>query len=183
MHCYRQDEILRLFAVADEFHFKIAALHHCLEGYKVAKEIAAHGAGVATWPDWYGFKVEAFDGNPWAYRVLLDRGVLACVKSDSADTVQRFNIEAEKTLRYGLTEAEAMRLVTIAPARILKVESHVGTIEAGKDADLVVFDGAPLSTYSHVEMTFVDGELAYRRTPGKRHEKSGLEAAFYPELP
>jgi len=182
VHCYRQDEILRIFDVAQEFGFKIAALHHCLEGYKVAKEIASHGAGVATWPDWYGFKVEAFDGNPWAYRILLDRGVVAAIKSDSADTVQRFNLEAAKTLRYGLTEAEAMRLITLNPAKLLAVDARVGTIEAGKDADLVVFDGSPFSTFSHVEMTFVDGEVAYRRSPGARHERSGLEATFFPGL-
>jgi imidazolonepropionase-like amidohydrolase len=163
VHCYRQDEILRLFALADEFGFQIAGLHHCLEGYKVANEIARHGAVVCTWPDWYGFKLEAWQTTPYAIKILTDKGATVAIHSDSADIVQRFNVEAAKTLRYGMTEEQALKLITINPARALGLQDRVGSIEKGKDADLVIFDRNPFSVYARVEATIIDGQIFYEK--------------------
>lgn len=163
VHCYRQDEILRMFAVAEEFGFKIAALHHCLEGYKVATEIAKRGAVVCTWPDWYGFKMEAWQTTPYAIKILTDKGVQVAIHSDSADMVQRFHIEAAKMLRYGMTEEQALKLITINPARAIGLENRIGSIEVGKDGDLVIFDRTPFSVYARVDATIIDGQVVYER--------------------
>ncbi|MFN7973717.1 MAG: amidohydrolase [Acidobacteriota bacterium] len=163
VHCYRADEILRLFAVADEVGFKIASLQHAIESYRIAPEIARRGVSVSTWPDWYGFKMEAWRQTPWVYRILLDAGVNAIIKSDSAELVQHFGVEAGKTLRYGLSRDEALRLVTINPAKELAVEERVGSLEVGKDADVVVWSGDPLSVYAKVALTFVDGKKVFDR--------------------
>lgn len=163
-HCYRADEILQLFDIAEEAGFKVASLHHALEAYKVAGAIKKHGAGVATFSDWWGYKFEAFDAIPQNAAILLKKGVLSSLKSDSADLVQRLNQEAAKQMRYGgLTREEALTLVTINPARILGLESRIGSIEPGKDADLVLFDRDPMSVYARVEMTMIDGAVVYDR--------------------
>lgn len=163
-HCYRADEILQLFDIADEAGFKIAALHHALEAYKVVDAIKAHGAGVATFADWWGYKFEAFDAIPQNAAILLKKGVLAALKSDSADLIQRLNQEAAKEMRYGgLTRDEALTLVTINPAKILGLESRIGSIEVGKDADLVLFDRDPMSIYARVDMTMIDGSVVFDR--------------------
>src|SRR5207248_2913611 len=143
--------------------FKITALHHCLEGYKIASEIARRGVVVCTWPDWYGFKVEAWQATPYAIKILTDKGVVVAIHSDSADMVQRFNIEAAKTLRYGMTEEQALKLITINPARALGIEDRVGSIERGKDGDIVIFDHNPLSVYARVDATIIDGQVIYER--------------------
>lgn len=163
IHCYRQDEMLRIFSVADEFGFKINALHHCIEGYKIAEEIAKRNIVVCTWPDWYGFKMESWQATPYAIKILTDKGVRVAVHSDSADMVQRFYIEAEKLLRYGLTEEQALKTITINPAYALGIQDRVGSIEPGKDADLVIFDHTPFSVYSRVETTIIDGRIYYQR--------------------
>jgi imidazolonepropionase-like amidohydrolase len=163
VHCYRQDEMLRIFQVADEFGFKVAALHHCIEGYKIASEIARRNIVVCTWPDWYAFKVESFQGTPYALKILTDKGAKVAIHSDSADMVQRFPLEAAKMLRYGVTEEQALRMITINPAYALGLESRVGSIEKGKDADLVIFDKYPFSVYARVEKTIIDGQIYYDR--------------------
>lgn len=164
VHCYRADEILQLFDIADEAGFKIAALHHALEAYKVVDPIKAHGAGVATFADWWGYKFEAFDAIPQNAALLLRKGVVSAVKSDSSDLIQRLNQEAAKSIRYGgLTEDEALSLVTINPARMLGLDARIGSIETGKDADLVLYDRDPMSTYARVEMTMIDGDVVYDR--------------------
>jgi imidazolonepropionase-like amidohydrolase len=164
IHCYRKDEMLRLIDIADEFGWKIRAFHHALEAYKVADTLVARGIGVATWPDWWGFKLEAWDAIPQNASIVLRKGGHAALKSDSPNTVQRMNHEAAKMVRYaGLTEREALSLVTSEPAWILGIEDRVGTLEAGKDADIVIFDGDPLSVYSRVSMTIIDGKPEYER--------------------
>lgn len=163
-HCYRADEILMLLRLADEFGFKIRTLQHVLEGYKVANEIKAHGAGASTFSDWWSYKVEAYDAIPYNAALMHKRGVLVSLNSDSAELMRHLNLEAAKAVKYGgLTEDEALALVTINPAKQLAIDSRVGSIEAGKDADLVLFDQHPLSNYSKVVKVFIDGELYFDR--------------------
>ncbi|MBV6430120.1 MAG: Adenine deaminase [Bryobacteraceae bacterium] len=163
-HCYRADEILMLLRVADEFGFKIRTLQHVLEGYKVAREIAAHGAGASTFSDWWSYKVEAYDAIPYNAAIMVRKGVLVSLNSDSAELMRRLNTEAAKTMKYGgLTETEALSLITINPAKQLKIDDRVGSIEVGKDADLVLFDKHPLSSFAKVQKVFIDGALYFDR--------------------
>jgi imidazolonepropionase-like amidohydrolase len=135
-----------------------------LEGYKVAKEIAAHGAGASTFSDWWAYKVEAYDAIPYNAAIMTRKGVLVSINSDSAEEIRHLNQEAAKAMKWGgLTEDEALRLVTFNPAKQLKIEDRVGSLEAGKDADLVIWDGPPLSIFSKVLTTFVDGEVYFNR--------------------
>lgn len=183
-HCYRADEILMLLRVADEFGFKIATLQHVLEGYKVAKEIAAHGAGASTFSDWWSYKMEAYDAIPYNAAILQKKGVLVSLNSDDAggaELMRRLNTEAGKTIKYGgLTEDEALAMITINPARQLKIDQYVGSIEAGKHADLVIYDKHPLSSFSKVERVLIDGVTYFNREkdiemrPGKDAMKKGL---------
>ena len=157
-HSYRADEILMLLRVADEFGFKIKTLQHVLEGYKVAKEIAAHGAGASTFSDWWAYKAEAYDAIPYNAAIMHKKGVVVSLNSDSAELMRRLNTEAGKVMKYGgLTENEALAMVTINPARQLEIDNRVGSIEAGKDADLVIYDKNPLSVYAKVQKVFIDG--------------------------
>lgn len=163
-HCYRADEILMLLDVADEFGFKIKTLQHVLEGYKVAKEIAQHGAGASLFADNWGYKVEAYDAIPYAAAILTRAGVNVSLNSDSDERARRLNIEAAKMIKYGgLTEEEALKMITLNPASQLGVEARVGSIEVGKDADIGIWSGHPLSVYSRAEMTMIDGEIFFDR--------------------
>jgi len=163
-HCYRQDEILMLLRVADDYGFKIRTLQHVLEGYKVAKEIAEHGAGASTFSDWWDFKIEAMDAIPYNAAIMVRKGVLVSLNSDSEELMRHLNDEAAKTIKYGgLSETEALSLITINPAKQLDIDKRVGSIEVGKDADLVIFDQHPLSNYAKVEKTFVDGQVYFDR--------------------
>jgi len=163
-HCYRQDEILMLLRVADDYGFKIRTLQHVLEGYKVAKEIAEHGAGASTFSDWWDFKIEATDAIPYNAAIMVRKGVLVSLNSDSEELMRHLNDEAAKTVKYGgLSETEALSLITINPAKQLDIDKRVGSIEVGKDADLVIFDQHPLSNYAKVEKTFVDGQVYFDR--------------------
>jgi imidazolonepropionase-like amidohydrolase len=180
-HCYRADEILMLLRVADDFGFKIRTLQHVLEGYKVAKEIAAHGAGASTFSDWWAYKAEAYDAIPYNAAIMVRKGVLVSVNSDSAELMRHLNTEAAKSIKYGgLSETEALSLITINPAKQLGVDQRVGSIEPGKDADLTLFDKHPLLTYAKVEKVFIDGELYFDRDkdleerPGKEARKKAL---------
>ncbi len=161
-HCYRADEILQLLRLAEEFGFKIATLQHVLEGYKVADEIAAHGAGASTFSDWWGYKVEAYDAIPHNAALMTERGVLVSINSDSSEEMRHLNQEAAKTMKWGgMSEIDALKLVTLNPAIQLGIDQRVGSIEKGKDADLVIYNGNPLSVTSVVQQTFVDGDLYF----------------------
>ena len=163
-HSYRADEILMMIRLAEEMGFKIATFQHVLEGYKVAKEIAAHGAGASTFSDWWGYKIEAADAIPHNAAIMVRKGVLTSVNSDSAELARRLNTEAAKSIRWGgLTEEEAFALVTINPAKQLEIDNRVGSLEAGKDADVVVWSHHPLSTYAIAERVYIDGTLYYDR--------------------
>jgi imidazolonepropionase-like amidohydrolase len=162
IHCYRADEFLTEMAIAKEFGYKIRAFHHGLEVYKVADKVAAEGVGLATFADWWGYKMEAWDAIPWNAVMSMRKGVKVAIKSDSNDYIRRLNQEAGKTVRYGgATEEEALKMITINPAWIVGIDDKVGSIEVGKDADLVIWDKHPLSTYARAEKVFIDGTLFF----------------------
>ena len=164
VHCYRADEILMVLRLADEYGFQIRTLQHALEGYKVAKEIAAHGVSVSTFSDWWSYKVEAFDAIPYNAAVLHKKGILVSLSSDDAELMRHLNTEAAKTIKYGgLSETEALAMVTLNPARQLGIENRVGSIDPGKDADLVMYDRHPLSNYAKVQKVFIDGQVYFDR--------------------
>ena len=183
-HSYRADEILMLIRVAEEMGFKIATFQHVLEGYKVAKEIAAHGAGASTFSDWWAYKIEAEDAIPYNAAFMTRKGVLVSVNSDSAELARRLNTEAAKSMKWGdLTEDEALALVTINPAKQLRIDARVGSLEAGKDADVVVWNHHPLSSYAIADRVYIDGTLYYdrlaedKRLTDLTREKADLVAA------
>jgi imidazolonepropionase-like amidohydrolase len=180
-HCYRADEILMLIRVADDYGFKIRTFQHVLEGYKVAKEIAAHGAGASTFSDWWGFKMEAYDAIPYNAAIMAKKGVVVSLNSDDAELMRRLNTEAAKAMKYGgMTREEALAMVTLNPAKQLGVDNRVGSIEVGKDADLVIYDKDPLSTMSKVQKVMIDGTKYFDRDsnvsdrPGRDAEKQKL---------
>jgi imidazolonepropionase-like amidohydrolase len=163
-HSYRADEILMLIQIADEFGFKIRTFQHALEAYKVAREIARHGAGASIFVDNWGYKIEAYDAIPYNAAILVRAGVVTSVNSDSNERARRLNIEAAKAMKYGdLTEEEALKLITLNPAWQLGIDSRVGSIDVGKDADLCIWNGHPFSVYSRVDRTFIDGEIFFDR--------------------
>jgi imidazolonepropionase-like amidohydrolase len=163
-HCYRADEILMLLDLSDELGFKVREAQHVLEGYKVAKELAAHGVGGGTFIDWWGYKAEAYDAIPYNVTMMERAGVLTSVNSDSDELARRLNLDAAKAMKYGgLSEEEALKLCTINPATQLRLDKRLGSIEAGKDADVVIWNGHPLSTYSRVDTTFIEGQVVFDR--------------------
>jgi imidazolonepropionase-like amidohydrolase len=163
VHSYRKDDIEDILRVSDEFGFRVSALHHVLEGYKLAPELARRGIAACTWPDWWGFKMEAYDATPYNMAIMADAGVTVALHSDSPDIVQRFPHEAAKAVKYGMTEEQALASITINPARVLGIDQWVGSLETGKHADVVVMSGPPLDMYSLVEHTFIDGVHVFDR--------------------
>ena len=183
-HTYRADETLMLMRLAEEMGFKIATFQHVLEGYKVADEMAKHGVGGSTFSDWWAYKVEAEDAIPYNAAIMHRRGVLVSINSDSAEHARRLNTEAAKSMHWGgLSEDEALAFVTINPAKQLKIDARVGSLEAGKDADVVIWNKHPLSTYAIVDRVYIDGQQYYDRLAEERRltdagkEKTTLTAA------
>jgi imidazolonepropionase-like amidohydrolase len=163
-HCYRADEIVMLLRQAQEFGFKIATLQHVLEGYKVAPEMAQAGVGGSTFSDWWAYKIEAYDAIPQNAALMDEAGIVSSVNSDSAEMMRHLYVEAAKSVRYaGLDPVRALALATLNPARQLGLGARIGSIEAGKDADLVLLTGEPLSALARVRWTMVDGEIEFER--------------------
>jgi imidazolonepropionase-like amidohydrolase len=163
-HCYIASEILMLISLADEFGFKIKTFQHVLEGYKVAKEIAAHGAGASIFADSWAYKIEAYDAIPYNAAIMTRAGVNVSMNSDSDERARRLNIEAAKAMHWGdLTEEQSLKLITLNPAIQLGIQDRVGSIEVGKDADLAIWNAHPFSVYSRVDTTFIDGEVFFDR--------------------
>ena len=163
-HSYRADEILMIIRVADEMGFKVATFQHVLEGYKVAKEMAAHGAGASTFSDWWGYKIEAEDAIPGNAGLMTHKKRQRLDQLRQRGTARRLNTEAAKSVRWGdMTDDQALAMVTMNPAKQLRIDKRVGSIEVGKDADLAVWNHHPLSTLAIVERTYIDGIVYYDR--------------------
>ncbi len=182
-HSYRADEILQLLRLAEEFGFQVRTLQHVLEGYKVADEIAAHGAGASTFSDWWAYKVEAYDAIPHNAALMTERGVLVSINSDSNEEIRHLNQEAAKAMKWGgMDEEPALRLVTLNSAIQLGIDDRIGSLDEGKDADVVVWEGHPLSMFGKAVQTYVDGKLYFdvemdrERRAAVRAEKDALLA-------
>ena len=163
-HGYRADELLMMLHVAKDFGFKIDLFVHCLEGYKIADEIAAQGAGVSTFSDWWIYKVEAADAIPYNAAILAKKGIVVSLNSDDTELMRHMNIEAAKIMKYGgLSENDALAMLTLNPAKQLRVDKWVGSIDAGKDADLAIYDKYPLSASAKVLKVLIDGTVYFDR--------------------
>jgi imidazolonepropionase-like amidohydrolase len=180
-HCYREDEILMLLRVAKEFGFKVRTFQHVLEGYKVADELAAAGVGASTFSDWWSYKVEAFNAIPYNAALMTRRGVVVSINSDDAEEATHLNQEAAKSMKFGgLSHDEALKLVTLNPAMQLGIDKRVGSIDVGKDADLVIYNHDPLSAYAVAQEALIDGRVYFDRQrdiadrPTREKEKKAL---------
>lgn len=163
-HSYVQSEINMLMHIADTFGFKINTFTHILEGYKVADKMKAHGVSASTFSDWWAYKNEVMEAIPQNAALLTKMGVNTSMNSDDAEMARRLNQEAAKAVKYGnLTETEALKLVTLNPAKMLHIDNKVGSIEVGKVADLVVWSDNPLSVYAKAEKTIIDGNIYFDR--------------------
>ena len=161
-HSYVQSEINMLMKVADKFDFTVATFTHILEGYKVADKMAEHGVGGSPFSDWWAYKYEVNDAIPYNAAIMAEQGVTVAINSDDAEMSRRLNQEAAKTVKYGgMSEIEAWKTVTLNPAKLLHVDDRVGSIEVGKDADLVLWSGHPMSVYTKAEKTLIEGDVYF----------------------
>ena len=164
-HSYRQDEILEFLRLMETFNVQVGTLQHVLEGYKVADEIARHGAGASCFADWWAYKFEVFDAIPHAGSLMHDRGVLVSFNSDSSDLARRMNFEAAKAVKFGgVKEEAAVNFVTINPAKQLRIDHRVGSLEPGKDADFALWSGHPLDSTSVCLQTWIEGKKYFDRS-------------------
>lgn len=182
-HAYRQDEMLMLMRLMESFGVKIGTFQHGLEGYKIADEIAKHGAGVSTFSDWWAYKFEVYDAIPYNGSLMHDRGINVSFNSDSDDLARRLYLEAAKAVKYGNTpEIEALKFVTLNPARQLHIDQRVGSLEPGKDADFAIWSKSPLDSSTVCLQTWIDGKkyfditLTPARTAALAKEHSDLLA-------
>jgi len=175
-HSYVQSEINMLMKVAERFDFRINTFTHILEGYKVADKMKAHGVGGSTFSDWWAYKYEVNDAIPFNAAIMHNQGITVAINSDDREMSRRLNQEAAKTIKYGgMTELEAWNMVTINPAKLLHLDKNVGSIKIGKDADVVLWTGHPMSIYSKAQTTIIEGtvyfdleqDLAQRKTVKK----------------
>lgn len=171
-HSYVQSEILMLMAVADSFGFNVNTFTHILEGYKVAEEMVEHGAGGSTFSDWWAYKYEVNDAIPYNAALMSKAGVVTAINSDDAEMGRRLNQEAAKAVKYGgVSEEEALTMVTLNPAKLLHLDDRMGSIEVGKDADIVLWSDNPLSIYSRAEKTFIEGVKYYDINHAEEHKE------------
>ena len=161
-HSYRQSEILALMNTCKRFGVTIGTLQHILEGYKVAKEMKEHGVMGSSFADWWAYKFEVYDAIPYSGAIMHDAGVVVSFNSDDAEMGRRLNLEAAKAVKFGgVPPEEALKFVTLNPARQLRVDTWVGSLEVGKHADLVVWSDRPLSVYAVCEQTWIDGRCYF----------------------
>jgi len=180
-HSYRQDEILMLIRLMDQLGVHIATFQHVLEGYKVADEIAAHGAGGSCFTDWWAYKFEVYDAIPYDGSLMAERGVCVSFNSDSSELARRLYLEAAKAVKYGGTsEPEALKFVTLNPAKQLHVDHRIGSIEVGKDADFAIWSHSPLASDTVCEQTWIEGKKYFdlargaERAEARRKERDAL---------
>jgi len=163
-HSYRADEILMLMRVLEDFGVDNVTFQHVNEGFKVAPELANYGAGASIFADWWAYKFEVYYSTAYNAAILTKNGVLTSINSDSAELNRHLYHEAAKSQKYGdLTDNQALRLITINPARQLGIADRVGSLEVGKDADIAIFDEHPLSIYAIAQRTIVDGVTRFDR--------------------
>lgn len=180
-HSYRQDEILAFLRTCDAYQVKVGTLQHVLEGYKLADIIAKHGAGGSSFSDWWAYKFEVQDAIPFNGALMHRAGVVVSFNSDDRELARHLNLEAAKAMKYGKVPAEeALKFVTLNPAKQLKIDQYVGSLEVGKHADLVVWSSSPLSTLSRCEQTWVDGRKYFDREGDKqlREEQQKMREAL-----
>ena len=177
-HCYRADEMAQMIDLAKEFGYKIASFHHAVEAYKVRDLLARDGICSSMWADWWGFKLEAFDGIQANIPLVHEAGACAIVHSDDAQGIQRLNQEAAKAMGAGLqagirlTREDVIKWITINPAKALGVDQQTGSLESGKMADVVIWSADPFSVYAKAEKVFIDGALVYDRSDPRFQPKS-----------
>jgi imidazolonepropionase-like amidohydrolase len=183
-HCYRADEMLTMIDIAREFGYKIAAFHHAVEAYKIADVLAREGICSDIWADWWGFKMEALDGIRENAAILQKAGACVVIHSDSAEGIQRLNQEAAKAMAAGnrmgmsIRPEDAIRWITINPAKSIGVGDQTGSLETGKMADVVVWSGNPFSVYSRAEKVYIDGALIFDR--GRLQPRTDYEVGIIP---
>jgi imidazolonepropionase-like amidohydrolase len=171
-HSYIQSEINMLMKVGDSLGFKVNTFTHILEGYKLADKMAKHGAGGSTFADWWAYKYEVIDAIPHNACLLHQQGVVTAINSDDAEMGRRLNQEAAKSIKYGgMNPHDAWKLVTLNPAKLLHLDDRMGSLKAGKDADIVIWSDNPLSVNAKVEYTFVDGQLLYNAQEAEPENK------------
>ncbi|MBX3157552.1 MAG: amidohydrolase family protein [Deltaproteobacteria bacterium] len=172
VHCYKASDIREMIAIAEEFGFKIRSFHHALEAYKVRDLLVARDIAINTWSDWWGFKLEAFDGIPENAALFTQQGGRATIHSDSAIGIQRLNQDAAKAMASGraagiqITEDQALRWITANPAWVLGIDDVTGTLETGKRADVTLWSASPFSVYGRAEVVIAGGEVTYEREKG-----------------
>ncbi len=186
-HCYRADEMAQMIDIAQEFGYKIRSFHHGVEAYKIADILARDSIAGSLWADWGGFKMEAMDGIRANIALLDHAGGIAIVHSDDPSGSQRLNQEAAKALaagrRVGLTipDEEAIKWVTVNPAWALGLQDQIGTLEAGKNADVVLWSRDPLSVYSRPDVVWIDGAVLYDRSDPSEQWRTDFELGFVPD--
>jgi imidazolonepropionase-like amidohydrolase len=184
-HCYRADEMALMMEIADEFDFQISTFHHAVESYKIADKLAQNNVCSALWSDWWGFKQEAFDMVPENVALVEKAGACAIVHSDSPTGIQHLNKDAAKSMASGnamgmnITPEKAIEWITINPAKSMGIGDQTGTLEAGKMADIVLWDGNPFSVYTKAEKVFIDGALMYDRLDEKYQPVSDFQLGQY----
>ena len=185
-HCYRADEMATMIDISKEFGFKIASFHHAVEAYKIRDLLAANDICASMWADWWGFKLEAYDGITQNIALVHDAGACAIVHSDSADGIQRLNQEAAKAIRAGaeagitISRADAVKWLTINPAKALGIEKMTGSLQPGKNADVVIWSGDPFSAYAHADRVFIDGVQIFDRADTARAPRSDFQLGLLP---
>jgi imidazolonepropionase-like amidohydrolase len=185
-HCYRADEMATMIDISKEFGFKIASFHHAVEAYKVRDLLVAHDICASMWADWWGFKLEAYDGITQNIALVHEAGGCAIVHSDSADGIQRLNQEAAKAIRAGrdagiaIDRADAVKWLTINPAKALGIEKVTGSLEPGKNADVVIWSADPFSAYAHAERVFIDGVQVFDRADASKAPRSDFQLGILP---
>ncbi len=187
-HSYVQSEINMLMKVAEKFDFRIKIFTHILEGYKVADKMAKHGVGGSSFSDWWGYKFEVNDAIPFNASIMHNAGVTVALNSDNSELSRRLNLEAAKAFKYGnISQEEAWKFVTLNPAKLLNLDDKVGSLKVGKDADIVIWDGHPMSLYTKAEQTYIEGALYFDKNEHKKKlvkikdEKSDLIKQMFAE--
>ncbi len=187
-HCYRADEMITMLDIAKEMGFKVAAFHHAVEAYKIADVLAKEGVCADVWADWWGFKMEAFDGIRENAALVHAAGGCAVIHSDDAEGIQRLNQEAAKAMAAGnamgmtLREEDAVRWISINPAKSLGIAEKTGSLEKGKMADVVIWSGNPFSVYSRPEKVFIDGALVFDRNDPRRNPETDFSVGLGQEV-